>query len=159
MKLRFVSEANSIPCRIKVEINCNEHFTEDRRPSDDPSRHNRTGQSPGYTLTAILGLHGWRPRAGRLPYVANDVKIRHNAIYQFEGKNAIIAWKISLGLLYPLNGSAAGRGTRKSEKIDRSCIYGGWLSTGKPGVRDVRGAKANPHSVRESAYDACWKIR
>ena len=28
LKLRFVSEANSIPCRIKVEINCNEHFTE-----------------------------------------------------------------------------------------------------------------------------------
>ena len=40
------------------------------------------------------------------------------------------------------------------KKIDRSCIYGGWLSTGKPGVRDVRGAQANPHSVRESAYDA-----
>jgi len=28
MKLRFDSEANAIPCRIKVEINCNEHFTE-----------------------------------------------------------------------------------------------------------------------------------
>ena len=28
LKLRFVSEANAIPCRIKVEINCNEHFTE-----------------------------------------------------------------------------------------------------------------------------------
>ena len=28
LKLRFVSEANAIPCRIKVEVNCNEHFTE-----------------------------------------------------------------------------------------------------------------------------------
>ena len=28
LKLRFVSEANVIPCRIKVEINSNEHFTE-----------------------------------------------------------------------------------------------------------------------------------
>ena len=28
LKLRFVSEANAIPCRIKVEINCNEHFSE-----------------------------------------------------------------------------------------------------------------------------------
>ena len=28
LKLRFVSEAGAIPCRIKVEINCNEHFTE-----------------------------------------------------------------------------------------------------------------------------------
>ena len=34
-------------------------------------------------------------------------------------------------------------------------ILGGWLSTGKPGVRGVRGAQANPCSVRESAYDAC----
>lgn len=28
LKLRFVSEASAIPCRVKVEINCNEHFTE-----------------------------------------------------------------------------------------------------------------------------------
>ena len=28
MKLRFVSEVEAMPCRIKVEINCNEHFTE-----------------------------------------------------------------------------------------------------------------------------------
>lgn len=28
MKLRYLSEIESIPCRIKVEINCNEHFTE-----------------------------------------------------------------------------------------------------------------------------------
>lgn len=28
LKLRFVSEAGAIPCRIKVEINCNEHFSE-----------------------------------------------------------------------------------------------------------------------------------
>ena len=28
LKLRFVSEANAIPCRIKVEVNCNEHFSE-----------------------------------------------------------------------------------------------------------------------------------
>lgn len=28
LKLRFVSEEGAIPCRIKVEINCNEHFTE-----------------------------------------------------------------------------------------------------------------------------------
>ena len=28
MKLRYVSEIEEIPCRIKVEINCNEHFSE-----------------------------------------------------------------------------------------------------------------------------------
>ena len=28
LKLRFVSEAGAIPCRVKVEVNCNEHFTE-----------------------------------------------------------------------------------------------------------------------------------
>ena len=28
LKLRFVSEANAIPCRIKVEVNCKEHFSE-----------------------------------------------------------------------------------------------------------------------------------
>ena len=28
MKLRYLSEIETIPCRIKVEINCNEHFTE-----------------------------------------------------------------------------------------------------------------------------------
>ena len=28
------------------------------------------------------------------------------------------------------------------------------FSTGQPGARDVRGAQANPCSVRESAYDA-----
>ena len=33
-------------------------------------------------------------------------------------------------------------------------IRSGRLSTGQPGVRDVRGAQANPHCVRESAYDA-----
>ena len=33
-------------------------------------------------------------------------------------------------------------------------IRSGRLSTGQPGVRDVRGAQANPPCVRESAYDA-----
>lgn len=28
LKLRFASEAGAIPCRVKVEVNCNEHFTE-----------------------------------------------------------------------------------------------------------------------------------
>ena len=28
LRLRYVSEVEQIPCRIKVEINCNEHFTE-----------------------------------------------------------------------------------------------------------------------------------
>ena len=28
LKLRFVSEAGANPCRVKVEVNCNEHFTE-----------------------------------------------------------------------------------------------------------------------------------
>ncbi|MBR0198436.1 MAG: nucleotidyl transferase AbiEii/AbiGii toxin family protein [Kiritimatiellae bacterium] len=28
LKLRFTSEVEQLPCRIKVEINCNEHFTE-----------------------------------------------------------------------------------------------------------------------------------
>ena len=28
LKLRFTSEVERLPCRIKIEINCNEHFTE-----------------------------------------------------------------------------------------------------------------------------------
>lgn len=28
LKLRFASETGAIPCRVKVEVNCNEHFTE-----------------------------------------------------------------------------------------------------------------------------------
>ena len=36
-------------------------------------------------------------------------------------------------------------------------IRSGRLSTGQPGVRDVRGAQANPPCVRESEYDASGK--
>ena len=36
-------------------------------------------------------------------------------------------------------------------------IRSGRLSTGQPGVRDVRGAQANPSCVRESEYDASGK--
>ena len=68
--------------------------------------------------------------------------------YESDGKNDIIYAKY-LGVLYPLNGSAAGRGTKRTKDLDRSCRKGGWLSTGEPGVRDVRGAQANPHSVRD----------
>ena len=36
-------------------------------------------------------------------------------------------------------------------------IRSGRLSTGQPGVRDVRGGQPNPCNVRESAYDALRK--
>ena len=90
--------------------------------------------------------------------IGRQPKICHIAIYQIERKNAIIQ-KDFFRRIVPSERIVCRERNEKNERFRPVAASGTAGSPrGNPEREDVRGAQANPCSVRESAYDACCEI-